>query len=168
MPGRAMSTPWANQREGCLQRTTHDGRVGCMQFLPCYPRISPTVNTVGDPVTDSPAHQIGACLGPQSGLFCSNRSTPDSRRRRPCPPKKVMAPSSSIFPSSPHAHAAAHPARAIVPKKVVTQHGVGVPGEKPLEPVGVQLAQNLSCMNESRGSRSNIRTVFFRSTLCSN
>ena len=42
-----MSTPWANQREGCLQRTTHDGRAGCMQFLPCYPRISPTVNTVG-------------------------------------------------------------------------------------------------------------------------
>src|SRR6185369_17646665 len=44
----AMSTPWANQREGCLQRTTHDGRAGCMQFLLCYSRISPTVNTLGD------------------------------------------------------------------------------------------------------------------------
>jgi hypothetical protein len=87
-----MSTPWANQREGCLQRTTHDGRAGCMQFLPCYPRISPTVNTVGDkksvPVTDSPAHQIEACMGAPIRAFCSNGSTPDSRRRRPSAPRR--------------------------------------------------------------------------------
>jgi len=147
-----MSTPWANQREGCLQRTTHDGRAGCMQFLLCYPRISPTVNTVGDkksvPVTDSPAHQIEACLGPNPG-FLLKSIYPDPRRRRPsAPPKKVKAPSSSIFPSSPHAHAAAHRARTIVPKRVVTQHGVGAPGEKRLEPVRVPLTQNLSCMHE--------------------
>src|ERR1700730_3668806 len=33
---------------GCLQRITSDGRAGCMQFLRCYPRICPTVNTVWD------------------------------------------------------------------------------------------------------------------------
>jgi hypothetical protein len=146
-----MSTPGANQGEGCLQRTTHDGRARCMQFLLCYPRISPTVNTVGDkksvPVTDSPAHQIEACLGPQSGLFAQIDPCPSSGVAL-LPPKKVMAPSSSIFPPSPHAHAAAHPARAIVPKRVVRQHGVGAPGEKPLEPVGMPFAQNLSCMHE--------------------
>jgi hypothetical protein len=53
-------------------------------------------------------------------------------------------------------------------KKMVTEHGGRAPGEKPLNPVGIQLALNLSCMNESHGSRSNIRTVSFRSTLCSN
>ena len=40
-----MSTPWAN--ENCWPvEVTHDGRPGCMQFLRCYSRISPTVNTV--------------------------------------------------------------------------------------------------------------------------
>jgi hypothetical protein len=170
-----MSTPWANQREGCLQRTTHDGRAGCMQFLPCYPRISPTVNTVGDKksvtVTDSTAHQIEACMGPQSGLFAQMDLLLTLVGVALLPPEEshgaLIFYISTIFPPSPHAHAAAHSARAIVSKKVVTQRGVGAPGEKPLEPVGVQLAQNLSCMNESRGSRSDIRTVFFRSTLCS-
>jgi len=86
-----MSTPWANQREGCLQRTTHDGRAECMQFLLGYPRISPTVNTVGDkksvPVIDSPAHQIEACLGPNPG-FLLKSIYPDPRRRRPSAPRR--------------------------------------------------------------------------------
>jgi len=51
-------------------------------------------------------------------------------------------------------------------EEVVTQHGGGAPGEKPLKPVGVHLRQNFSGMNESRESRSNIRTVLFRSTPC--
>src|ERR1700687_1446200 len=49
----------------------------------------------------------------------------------------------------------------------VTQHGGGAPGKKPLEPVGIQLFQNLLRMNESCDNRSDIRTVLFRSTPCS-
>src|SRR6266404_1105218 len=47
-----MSTPWAN--ENCWPvEVTHDGRPGCMQFLRCYSRISPTVNTVWDKSRES-------------------------------------------------------------------------------------------------------------------
>jgi hypothetical protein len=51
--------------------------------------------------------------------------------------------------------------------EVVTQHGRGAQGEKPLEPAGIQLVQNLVSMNESCDSRSNTRTVLFRNTPCS-
>ncbi len=49
----------------------------------------------------------------------------------------------------------------------VTRHGGGAQAEKRLEPVEVQLVQNLVRMNASRDSRSNIRTLLFRSTPCS-
>src|SRR5580704_7075687 len=51
-------------------------------------------------------------------------------------------------------------------EEVVTEHRGGALGEKQREQVGAQSVQNFSGMNESRDSRSNIRTVLFRSTPC--
>jgi hypothetical protein len=51
-------------------------------------------------------------------------------------------------------------------EEVVTEHRGGALDEKQREQVGAQSVQNFSGMNESRDSRSNIRTVLFRSTPC--
>ena len=57
-----------------------------MQFLPCYPRVCPTMNTVSDkqsvPAAGSPRHELEACPGPNL-CFCMNRSILDSRRASP-------------------------------------------------------------------------------------
>jgi hypothetical protein len=149
-----------------------------MQFLLCYPRISPTVNTVGDkksvPVIDSPAHQIEACLGPNPG-FLLKSIYPDPRRRRPsAPPKKVMAPSSSIFPPLYFHRHRTRTLRHIQqgpssPKEWLLSMGLGRRAKSHWSRSEFSWPRTShACMNESRGSRSDIRTVFFRSTLCSN
>jgi hypothetical protein len=51
-------------------------------------------------------------------------------------------------------------------EEVVTEHRGGALGEKEREQGGAQSVQNFSGMNESCDSRSNIRTVLFRSTPC--